>query len=194
MKVEFLSKSIGFLLLFTSSVVFAQKATYKVDVSKSSIAWEGKKLTGSHQGTINFSKGQLLFDGKKLIGGTFTANMTSLKEAENNERLTAHLKNDDFFGVDKFPEADFVIRKIAGSGNQFTVTGDMTIKGKTNSLSFPVNVSWGADKSVTATAENVVIDRTKYGIEYKSKSVFSTLGNNFINDDFAITVRMVGIK
>jgi polyisoprenoid-binding protein YceI len=151
-------------------------------------------LTGSHNGTLALKNGNLLFDGKKLVGGEFVADMTSLKEAEGNERLEKHLKSDDFFAVDKFAEAKFTIKNVSGSGADVQVTGDFNIKGKVNSVSFPVKLVWNKDKTVTATAEKITIDRTKYGIEYKSKSVFSTLGNNFIDDEFTISVKLVAKK
>ena len=108
--------------------------------------------------------------------------------------LDKHLKNDDFFGVEKFPTANFVIKKVEGNGADVKITGDLTIKGKTNSVSFPAKVTWNADKTVSAVAEKVVIDRTKYGIEYKSKSIFSSIGDNFIYDEFILNVKLVAKK
>jgi hypothetical protein len=68
------------------------------------------------------------------------------------------------------------------------------IKGVTTSITFPVNVVWNADKSITATADKIVIDRTKYGIKFKSKSVFSDLGDNFIYDEFNLSIKLVASK
>ncbi|RYF18942.1 MAG: YceI family protein, partial [Flavobacteriales bacterium] len=81
-----------------------------------------------------------------------------------------------------------------GTGTDVKITGDLTIKGKTNSISFPAKLTWNADKTVTAVAEKVTVDRTKYGIEYKSKSIFSSIGDNFIYDDFTLAVKLVAKK
>lgn len=183
------------LLVNISILAFAQKMeTYTVDIAKSTVTWEGKKFSGDHNGTVNLIDGNLNFQGKTLKSGSFTANMNTIKDNDGNAKLEVHLKADDFFGVDKFPTATFVIRKIQGKPSSAIVTGDLTMKGKTNSISFPVKLSWNADKSVTATADKIIIDRTKYGIAYKSKSVFSSIGDNFIYDDFTLSVKLVARK
>lgn len=181
-----------------SFFAFKPKAdVYTVDVTKSTINWEGKKFSGSHTGTVALTSGNLQFNGKKLVEGGFIADMTTVKTMDGDKpspNLDKHLKNDDFFGVDKFPAANFVIKKVEGNGTDVKITGDLTIKGKTNSVSFPAKLTWNADKTVTAVAEKITIDRTKYGIEYKSKSIFSSIGDNFIYDDFTIAVKLVAKK
>jgi polyisoprenoid-binding protein YceI len=174
---------------------FTPKAdVYKVDVSKSTILWDAKKTGGAHNGTVSLSEGSLAFNGKKLTQGGFVADMTTIKDASNNGGLEKHLKADDFFGVDKFPKSTFIIKKVEGSGATFTVTGDLMIKGVTTSITFPVNVVWNDDKTITATADKITIDRTKYGIKFKSKSVFSDLGDNFIYDEFNLSIKLVAAK
>ena len=178
-----------------SFLAFAPKAEmYTVDVTKSSITWEGKKFAGSHNGTVNLTSGTLGFNGKNLAEGGFVANMTTIKDADKNGGLENHLKADDFFGVAKFPAANFVIKKVDGSGANVNVTGDLTIKGVTSSITFPATITWNADKTVTATADKITIDRTKFGIQFKSKSVFSNIGDNFIYDDFTLAVKLVAKK
>lgn len=178
-----------------SFFAFAPKDdVYNVDVTKSAVTWEGKKFSGSHNGTVNLTSGTLAFNGKKLTQGGFIVNMTTIKDADKSAGLEKHLKNDDFFGVEKFPAANFVIKKVATNGNVANITGDITIKGVTQSITFPATVVWNADKTVTATADKITIDRTKFGVQYKSKSVFSNIGDNFIYDDFTISVKLVAKK
>lgn len=192
--------SILMLALVASFSFFAFKPkadVYTVDVTKSTVNWEGKKFSGSHTGTIALTSGNLQFNGKKLVEGGFIADMTTIKTMDGEKpspNLDKHLKNDDFFGADKFPAANFVIKKVEGAGADVKITGDLTIKGKTNSISFPAKITWNADKTVTAVAEKVTVDRTKYGIEYKSKSIFSSIGDNFIYDDFTLAVKLVAKK
>jgi polyisoprenoid-binding protein YceI len=178
-----------------SFLAFSPKAdTYTVDVAKSSITWEGKKFAGSHHGTVALTSGSLVFNGNKLTGGGFVADMTTISDSEKNGGLEKHLKSADFFGVDKFPAANFVVKKIEGSGASVNVTGDLTIKGITSSITFPATLAWNADKSVTAVAEKIVVDRTKYGIQFKSKSVFANIGDNFIYDEFTLAIQLVAKK
>lgn len=178
-----------------SFLAFAPKAdVYTVDVAKSTITWEGKKFSGSHNGTVALTSGTLQFNGKKLVEGGFIADMTTIKDADGNANLEKHLKADDFFGADKFPAANFVIKKVEGAGTDVKITGDLTIKGKTNPITFDAKITWNADKTVTAVADKITIDRTKYDIKFKSKSIFSDIGNNFIYDDFTIAVKLVAKK
>lgn len=175
--------------------------TYKVDASKSSITWVGKKLTGSHNGTINLQSGALSFNGKKLAAGNFVLDMNSIKDADNSANLEKHLKDADFFGADKFPTSTFVIKNVTGNGASVTgngasvtVNGDLTIKGITKPISFPATLAWNADGSVTATADKILVDRTKYDIKFRSKTIFPEIGNKMINDEFELSVKLVAKK
>lgn len=186
------------LVVFVSSAFIApifNPTTYKVDLEKSSLTWVGKKLTGSHNGTIELQSGNLIFNDKKLTGGNFTIDMATIKDADKNQKLEGHLKADDFFGVDKFATSTFVIKKIidAGAGT-VNVTGNLTIKGVTNSITFPAAVTWISDDSVVATAGKVVVDRTKFGIKFRSKGIFPDIGDKMIYDDFELAIKLVAKK
>jgi polyisoprenoid-binding protein YceI len=177
------------------------KATnLKVDVSKSELIWTGKKVTGEHTGKISLKEGTVIMDGAKLSGGKFVADLTSitntdLTDKEYNGKLIGHLKSDDFFGVEKHPTATFVGTKAVAKGNGvYDVTGNLTIKGVTNPVTFPVTVkptSTGAD--ITG---KLVIDRSKFGIKYNSKSFFdaAALGDKMVNDDFTLDIKLVAVK
>lgn len=190
--------SLALLIVVIASSAFIAPVfkadTYKVDASKSSITWVGKKLTGSHNGTIDLQSGSLSFNGKKLAGGNFVIDMTTIKDADKSANLEKHLKADDFFGTDKFATSTFTIKKVTGNGNTVNVTGDLTIKGITTSITFPATLAWNSDGSVTASADKVSVDRTKFGIKYKSKSIFPDVGDKMINDEFELAIKLVAKK
>lgn len=168
-----------------------QAQTVKVDAAESSITWLGKKVTGEHTGTIDLKSGELKLDGGAIAGGQFVVDMTSIKntdltDAEWNGKLVGHLKSDDFFGVETYPEAKLVItKKAAFSGDKATVTGDLTIKGATHPVTFDVTKD-----GKTYTAE-ITVDRSKYDVRYGSKSFFDNLGDKVIYDEFYLTVKLV---
>lgn len=194
---KFKLTSLALLLLVVISTAFkapVKPITYKVDAAQSTLTWVGKKVTGGHNGTIALQSGNLLFDGKKLTGGNFIINMATIKDADKSERLEGHLKADDFFGVDKFATSTFVIKKIASAGAKISVTGDLTIKGITNTITFPANIVWNTDGSVTAVADKILVDRTKYGIKYRSKGMFPDIGDKMIYDDFELNIKLVAKK
>jgi polyisoprenoid-binding protein YceI len=183
-------KSIALALTVVFSTLSMTAQTKKVDVSKSTINWTGKKVTGQHEGTINLKEGVLVFKGKKLTGGTFTVDMnsivtTDLKAGQGKEKLEGHLKSEDFFGTEKFPTATLVFKKVVVKAkNVYTVTGDLKIKGKTNPITFDLV----ATKNAATTS--LKIDRTKYDIKYGSGSFFDNLGDKAISDNFELAVAL----
>jgi len=161
-----------------------------VNKSASSIAWLAKKVTGEHNGTVGISSGALNVNGNKLIGGNFTIDLKTIKALDitdpgYNQKFIGHITSGDFFEIEKFPTASFVITKVAG--NQ--VTGNLTVKGITKSITFPAEIAVKGGK-VTAKA-NITIDRTDFNIKYGSKKFFDSIGDKAIYDDFALTVSLV---
>lgn len=176
----------------------AKAATYKVDTQKSVLNWEGKKVTGQHNGTVKFNTGTLTVDGTKLTGGTFEFDMNSitsldLTDAGYNAKFIGHMKSEDFFNTTKYPTSKFVITKVTPKGgNNYDITGNMTIKNLTNPVTFPATVTVAGN---TITAEGkAVLDRTKYDIKYGSKSFFENIGDKAIYDDFTINLKTVASK
>jgi len=173
----------------------AKDISYTVDAQQSKLVWNAKKVTGEHSGLAPVKSGSLVLNNGKLKGGSFEINLkdlsvTDLKDPEYNAKLTGHLKNDDFFSVEKFPVAKLDIVSATPAGvNKYTVKGKLTIKGITNEISFPAEVI-ATGKSLTANAK-IAIDRTKYNIRYNSKSFFSTIGDKAIDDTFNLDVTLI---
>ncbi|RZT00177.1 YceI family protein [Aquimarina brevivitae] len=175
------------LAIVSTTTTFAQKKEIKA--SESSINWTGKKVTGSHEGTLAFENGYLNFDGDKITGGEFVVDMTTLavtdlEPGNGKEKLEGHLNSDDFFGVADHKTAKLVVNKAKKSGDTYKVMGDLTIKGKTNPITFDLKVD-----GATATT-SLKVDRTKYDIKYGSGSFFDNLGDKAIYDDFVLDVTL----
>lgn len=184
----------GLVVVFISSGQ-AQTEKVNVDVQKSSVEWTGKKLTGEHYGNVLLKSAELTLKGKKLIGGAFEIDMnsitcTDISDQKSNKRLVDHLKSEDFFSVSKFPVSSFVITKVDNqSENNFGITGDLTIKGITNAVSFPVTLTFNG-KTTTAAA-TIVFDRSKYDVKFGSQSFFENLGDKMVYDDIELKVQLV---
>jgi polyisoprenoid-binding protein YceI len=116
-------------------------------------------------------------------------------EGDDKGNLEAHLKGTvegkegDFFNVKEFPTAKF---EMTGLENN-VVKGNLTIKNKTNAIEFPAIVTEEGDKMMLKS-EPFEIDRTKWEVNYGSKSIFPSLGDKFINDAIKITVSVVATK
>lgn len=172
--------------------------TYKVQPQLSTLGWTGKKVGGQHTGTINLQDGSMQVKGSQIVGGTFVADMASLKntdltDADYNAKLVGHLKSDDFFGVEKNPTATFVITSIKplkgdANGTNATITGNLTIKGKTNPVSFPAKV--GVKNGVAAATGTASIDRSKYDVKYGS-TLFGAAADKAIDDMFLLSFNVI---
>lgn len=176
------------LIVMLSGGLSAQD--YKADVKKTEIMWNGKKVTGEHDGFIKLKSGNLQLKDGNIVKGTFIIDMTTItntdiENPETNKKLVGHLKSDDFFGVEKFPAAKLEIIKAKPFENyQAEVEGNITIKEKTQPIKFVVKQ---ANKSYVAT---LVIDRSKFDVRYGSGSFFDNLGDKLIYDDFTVNVRL----
>jgi polyisoprenoid-binding protein YceI len=172
--------------------------TYKVDTAASKIVWVGKKVTGQHTGEIKIASGTLSADGKNLVDGNFTIDMTTMTctdlDASNGGKLLGHLNSDDFFSTEKNKTAQFKITNISSeSAGSVNITGDLTIKGITNKITFPASVQQKGNV-IVAVAKGVKVDRTKYDIRYGSKSFFASIGDKAISDDFELDINLVAKK
>ncbi len=163
----------------------------KADIDKTQITWLGKKVTGQHNGTINLKSGSLNVESNTIVSGKFVIDMTSIRntdltDAESNAKLVGHLKSDDFFSVEKYPEATLVITEGAEFNNdQAHVKGDLTIKGITHPVEFDVK------RSGNVYNATITVDRSKYNVRYGSKSFFNDLGDKVIYDNFELGVKLV---
>ncbi|WAC14781.1 YceI family protein [Dyadobacter pollutisoli] len=167
---------------------------FAVEGSQSNIDWTGRKVTGAHNGTIDIKAGELtLLDGK-LSGGNFVIDATSIKilditDPATNAQFAGHLFSEDFFATERFPQATFVITSTSQQHNDsYTVTGDLTIKGITHTVSFPAHIHF-SDSSVTASGK-ILVDRTRYEMKFRSGNFFTNLGDTLIYNEFELDVKL----
>ncbi len=182
-------KTIAIALLVAFGTTVATAQSKKINVEKSTIKWNAKKVTGEHSGTVNLQDGSLTLKKDKVVGGSFTVDMTSITTTDLSgdwkAKLDGHLKSEDFFHTEKFKTSTLVFKKItAKAKGVYRVIADLTIKGITNPVTFDLAVNGNTASTV------VKIDRTKYDIKYGSKSFFESIGDKAINDDFELTVNL----
>src|SRR5690554_1463816 len=192
-------KKVGLLIMMFCAATFAfaksgtaQSGTdYVVDKDKSTINWEAKRVVGGHVGLISVKEGAVKVDGNAVTGGTFVIDMPLLVCTDNG-RVTGHLKNEDFFDVEKFPTSTFVITKVENSGPNATVTGKLTIKGITKDLTFPANIT--VSGNTLNTKATVIVNRLEYDIRFRSSRFFADLGDRAIEDEFTLQLDVTATK
>ncbi len=192
-KTGILILTLAFISMSFTNPIIALKSNLKVDVANSTIKWKGYKPTGSHEGTILLQTGNIELEDSKIVGGSFTVDMTSIKDADGSERLEGHLKSEDFFEVETFATSTFKISKVTYEAGKTLVTGIMTIKGISKEITFPAIVN-STEDSVTLTSETFQINRAEFNVKYKSKSFFNDLKEKFVNDEFDLQVTIVAKK
>ncbi len=187
------------LILSPTLSMAATKGAIEVKAEDAKINWEGKKITGSgHMGELKLKSGSIVMDKDQIKSGEFVIDMTSLKNTDltdsgMNAKLVGHLKNDDFFSVDKHPTATLAINKVEkGKDGKMMVSGDLTIKGIKKPISFPAEIK-NEKGSITAKS-TMTVDRTAYDIRYNSLKFFSAIGDKAINDTFTVTVEFTAKK
>jgi polyisoprenoid-binding protein YceI len=191
-----------FLLFATFNTVLANgteptSETYTINTEKSEITWKAYKVTGEHEGTVNLKEGGLEFNDGTLVGGKFVVNMTTITvtdlQGNYKAKLEGHLKSPDFFGVENYNTATFVITEVVPAGvNRYKVIGDMTIKETTQEIKFIATTS-EADGMITAKAD-IQLDRSEYDVRYGSGSFFDDLGDKTIYDEFDMSITLVSSK
>ena len=179
------------ITLTLTSIAFSYSQSLTANQTQSIIRWYGEELTGkSHFGNLSFKKGQIELQDGLIIGGTFVVNMSSLSVEDLSggakSRLEGHLRSDDFFSVDKYPEATLKItQKAKVEGDVQKLYGELTIKGIKHSVDFTIILG---DKK-TAIA-NLTFDRSKYNVRFRSGSFFENLGDKLILDDIRMEVSL----
>ncbi|MDB5282966.1 MAG: lipid-binding protein [Bacteroidota bacterium] len=160
---------------------------FNIISAQSHIDWTGRKVTGTHHGTIAVKGGELIFNDGKLTGGKFIIDTTSIKvtdltDSAINAQLVGHLSSEDFFSSEKYPEAVFVITNVTGN----YIEGDLTIKDITHAVFFEAAVNLNGNV-LTATGK-LTVDRTKYEMKFRSGNFFKDLGDTLIFNDFDVIV------
>ena len=185
-----MKKIILFLLLLSCSVV--AQTRYEL-LTPSKLDWRGEDiLRNGHDGTINFQSGYVLMAEQSITKGEFVIGMNTLfsldeENGKDLEGLSQHLKSDDFFSVDRFPQAFFAIISVnptASATNQFDVDGLLTIKGIIKLITFPAVIEISKDQ-LHVKAE-FIIDRTMWNITYQSKNFLNDIKDTAIADEVRI--------
>lgn len=176
------------LLLAGSVAIFAQKT--EVNTKASVVKWTGNKVGGSHNGEIQLKSGYFEFKNDQIIGGEVVMDMNTITDKDlddegYNQKLVGHLKSDDFFGVEKYPTSSFVVTKATKFNHgKATVSGKITIKGKTEELTFDVV------KTGNEYTGQLQVDRSKFDVRYGSNSFFDNLGDKVIDDIFILDIKL----
>ena len=162
-------------------------ATFAVNAGDSEVAWKGE-VAGvyGHNGIINVQEGSISVAGGKVTGGEVVIDMTSIQpldsasysEENSAQDLVNHLSTGDFFLVEEFPTASFVIK----SHNENQLVGDLTIRGITSEETVDLS-SLEISESGLVGAGTLVFDRQKYDVKWEHY-----VQDYILSDDISLTL------
>lgn len=173
------------LTLATTTPTSAQSQSFVIDANANQLTWTGYAEVGSWapSGTVRLLKGQLTQTGNRVSKATMVLDMTTIQH--ENDQLQTHLRDEAFFDVARFPTATFALGSITNA----TASGQLTVRGVTKPIMFPVVIS--QEGSALRIKGRAVIDRTQFGIRYNSTGFFADLGDQAIKNEFALTFDVV---
>ena len=157
-----------------------------VDLTTSMMTWKGTKPTGAHNGTVALKSGGLVVENGVLKEGEFVIDMNTIKNldmagSEGAGKIEGHLKAPDFFDIAVYPTSTFVITSVLEVEANIAVTGNLTIKDVTKSITIPAKIST-EDGVTTFTSALFNIDRADFNVKYGSKRWIEGLKDKFIDD------------
>jgi polyisoprenoid-binding protein YceI len=167
--------------------------TYAIDPAHSEIGFSVAHLVISKiRGNFTGFTGTLELgtdDVPTSIAGSVELASISTRE----EKRDAHLKSPDFFDAENFPTISFVSTSITGSASDFTVVGNLTMHGATNSITLKGELGgrtvdpWGNNRvAYSATGK---LDRTTYGISFAAPHAHGLM----IGNDVTITLEIQAV-
>ncbi|TVZ52470.1 YceI family protein [Dokdonia sp. Hel_I_53] len=177
------------ILICTAYVCNAQylNTVYDLDIDKSFIEWKGSYSFnfGNHKGFVKLKSGSITTYNNTIIDGEFVIDMTTIASDPEQDHLSPikHLKNEDFFYVEKFPVATLKFNEVKyiPEKNIHEIVAALTIRGVTKTQKFYATAN-GAEKSFVTQLK---IDRTRWGIIYNHK-----LKDDAISDAIEFDVRL----
>ena len=160
----------------------AKGESLEVTPENSKVLFTGSKVTGKHDGGFNKFSGAIDLVNAKPEESSVRIDIEASSVFTDTDGLTKHLQTGDFFEVARFPKASFASTKIVADAekgeNNYTVTGDLELRGVTKSVTFPATIS--ITPTDVAVDSEFAINRKDFGIVYAGKA------DDLIRDDVVI--------
>jgi polyisoprenoid-binding protein YceI len=162
-----------------ASFAFAQEAAYNLTGDNTKIEFVGAKPQGKHVGGFKKLTGKATANAADLTSLKISVDIDMTSTYTDDNKLTGHLMSPDFFGVKNNPTSKFVSTKVEKKGDDYVLSGNLTLNGKTAPVTFPAKISIaGGELNVAGTFK---IDRNDWGISY---------GKGIIEKDVSLTVKV----
>ncbi len=178
-----------------ASVVLPNDNSYSL---AGNVFWTGKNLAGTvHNGDIQVKSGIVLVENGQISKAKVVLDMNTIQNKDLDEgkaaKLEGHLKSDDFFGVEKHPEATFEMTSAEFMENKAKVEGTLTIKGISKPAKATLVYSANGEDGIVVSG-SMMFNRAEFDVRYGSGSFFDDLGDDLIKDQIVIKFNLKGKK
>jgi polyisoprenoid-binding protein YceI len=147
-----------------AEIVLPEGTKYIIDNSASNINFTGSKFSGTHSGGWGKFEGTVIVPDGDFTKAYIRIDIDMKSTFSDDTDLTAKLVGEEFFEADTYPTSTFIATKIEGSGEEFDVSGNLTLHGITKNLTFPALVEL-SDNGLIAEAE-FSFNRKDFDINY----------------------------
>lgn len=183
--------------MFAFAITAAQPTVWKTDPAHSNITFAVDYMVLTEV-TGNFKEfsATMTTEGESLEKGAVNASIRTASINTENDRRDAHLRSADFFDAEKYPEITFVSKSIEkGEGNQYKITGDLTMHGVTKSVTFDAKYM-GQVRDMRGNLRlgfkgTTTINRNDFGVKYNATL---ETGGVLIGENVTVTVNAQFIK
>ena len=174
--------------------------THTLDLAESKVVWIGRNLLNKHWGHVAVSSGQVEFRDGLPVRGEATLDLrritcSDLAGDALHDVLIHHLESDDFFDVERFPEAKFQFDRVEPCSGKpgcrnLMLQGQLTLRGVTRPLT--IDAAAGITPEGKAALQSTfAIDRTEWGVLYGSGKFFRKLAGHLVNDTIELQLRII---
>ena len=183
------------VLLFAVTVV-AQVSTsrpYPIDNNHSTVGFSVPILGGLSQVKGKFTDFAITLnnDEKDITKSSVSVVIKATSVDTGIEGRDRHLRNADFFDVEKYPEITFKSERIEKKGKQFIAHGPLTMHGVTKQIALPFTVTGtfknpSTNKTSVGYSARTVLNRRDFGINYSRQD-----NPTFVGDNITIEIELV---
>lgn len=170
----------------------ASAETYTIDAGHSEVGFKIRHLVSNVRGRFNDFSGTINMDPKNVQNSSVEFRIKADSIDTNQADRDKHLRAEDFFFVEKYPEIAFKSESVKPAGkNRYNVTGTLTMRGISKKVTLPVTFTgevkdpWGNTKAGFETA--TTLNRKDYGIVW-NKAVDN--GGVLLSDDVEIEINL----
>ncbi len=170
---------------------------YTIDTSHSRLGFVARHaMVTKVRGSFNDFEGTAVLDGLDVSKSTVTVTAKVASIDTRNEQRDTHLRTNDFFDAEQFPELTFTSTSITQvGGNDFEVVGDLSIKGVTKSVTFPLEFQgaatdpFGNDRIGFEGSTQIL--RSDYGVSFNAPL---ETGGVLVSDKVTLDLEISAIK